>query len=196
MLLTLTLFLFLLPYLSVSCPFCTCNSLPFISPLLFLLPQYEILSSIKAPTTLFLNLLGVFLFSSLDHELLWDRGHILVLCGLSVEWSAWQSLTDAISSFIVSSLPLRSSVCPIVFSPLSFPVPSPQPTFCPFLLQTVYSALGLRDACRSLPQSIQLFQDIAQEFSDDLHHIASLIGKVVSGRMRQSPWGPRGERRD
>ncbi|XP_064453473.1 mutS protein homolog 5 isoform X3 [Mirounga angustirostris] len=53
------------------------------------------------------------------------------------------------------------------------------PAFCPFLLQTVYSALGLRDACRSLPQSIQLFQDIAQEFSDDLHHIASLIGKVV-----------------
>ncbi|XP_060225030.1 mutS protein homolog 5 isoform X3 [Meriones unguiculatus] len=48
------------------------------------------------------------------------------------------------------------------------------------LLQTVYSALGLRDACRSLPQSIQLFQDIAQEFSDDLHHIASLIGKVVN----------------
>eukprot|EP00070_Physeter_catodon_P027404 XP_028334298.1 mutS protein homolog 5 isoform X13 [Physeter catodon] len=46
-------------------------------------------------------------------------------------------------------------------------------------LQTVYSALGLRDACRSLPQSIQLFRDIAQEFSDDLHHIASLIGKVV-----------------
>ncbi|OBS60140.1 hypothetical protein A6R68_08767 [Neotoma lepida] len=44
---------------------------------------------------------------------------------------------------------------------------------------TVYSALGLRDACRSLPQAIQLFQDIAQEFSDDLHHIASLIGKVV-----------------
>ncbi|XP_057160855.1 mutS protein homolog 5 isoform X1 [Ursus arctos] len=54
-----------------------------------------------------------------------------------------------------------------------------KPTFCPFLLQTVYSALGLRDACRSLPQAIQLFQDIAQEFSDDLHHIASLIGKVV-----------------
>lgn len=53
---------------------------------------------------------------------------------------------------------------------------------CPFLLQTVYSALGLRDACRSLPQSIQLFRDIAQEFSDDLHHIASLIGKVVSRR--------------
>ncbi|XP_070101393.1 mutS protein homolog 5 isoform X4 [Equus caballus] len=47
------------------------------------------------------------------------------------------------------------------------------------LYKTVYSALGLRDACRSLPQSIQLFQDISQEFSDDLHHIASLIGKVV-----------------
>lgn len=53
------------------------------------------------------------------------------------------------------------------------------PFLCPFLLQTVYSALGLRDACRSLPQSIQLFRDIAQEFSNDLHHIASLIGKVV-----------------
>ncbi|XP_063135078.1 mutS protein homolog 5 isoform X4 [Rattus norvegicus] len=47
------------------------------------------------------------------------------------------------------------------------------------LYKTVYSALGLRDACRSLPQSIQLFRDITQEFSDDLHHIASLIGKVV-----------------
>ncbi|XP_008573262.1 PREDICTED: mutS protein homolog 5 isoform X3 [Galeopterus variegatus] len=47
------------------------------------------------------------------------------------------------------------------------------------LYKTVYSALGLRDACRSLPQSIQIFRDIAQEFSDDLHHIASLIGKVV-----------------
>lgn len=54
-------------------------------------------------------------------------------------------------------------------------------------LQTVYSALGLRDACRSLPQSIQLFRDIAQEFSDDLHHIASLIGKVVSGRKDTAP---------
>ncbi|XP_004621345.2 mutS protein homolog 5 isoform X1 [Sorex araneus] len=47
------------------------------------------------------------------------------------------------------------------------------------LYKTVYSALGLRDACRSLPQSIQLFQDITLEFSDDLYHIASLIGKVV-----------------
>nr|XP_024653675.1 mutS protein homolog 5 isoform X5 [Macaca nemestrina] len=47
------------------------------------------------------------------------------------------------------------------------------------LYKTVYGALGLRDACRSLPQSIQLFRDIAHEFSDDLHHIASLIGKVV-----------------
>ncbi|KFO21054.1 MutS protein like protein 5 [Fukomys damarensis] len=47
------------------------------------------------------------------------------------------------------------------------------------LYKTVYSALGLRDACRSLPQSIWLFRAIAQEFSDDLYHIASLIGKVV-----------------
>ncbi|XP_066217557.1 mutS protein homolog 5 [Saccopteryx leptura] len=47
------------------------------------------------------------------------------------------------------------------------------------LYKTVCSALGLRDACRSLPQSVQLFRDIAQEFSDDLHHVVSLIGKVV-----------------
>lgn len=41
----------------------------------------------------------------------------------------------------------------------------------------LYSALGLQGAapCRS---PFQLFQDIAQEFSDDLHHIASLtLGK-------------------
>lgn len=59
----------------------------------------------------------------------------------------------------------------------------------------MYSALGLRDACRSLPQSIQLFRDIAQEFSDDLHHIARLIGKVVS-RIKKNPslWGTRGKR--
>ena len=74
----------------------------------------------------------------------------------------------------------------------SIPVPWPQlglawaPLFCSLLLQTVYSALGLRDACRSLPQSIPLFRDIAQEFSDDLHHITSLIGKVVSGRKKDS----------
>ncbi|XP_027732494.1 mutS protein homolog 5 isoform X2 [Vombatus ursinus] len=47
------------------------------------------------------------------------------------------------------------------------------------LYKTVCSALGLRDTCRSLPRSIQLFQDITQEFSDDLHHIACLINKVV-----------------
>ncbi|XP_051852195.1 mutS protein homolog 5 [Antechinus flavipes] len=47
------------------------------------------------------------------------------------------------------------------------------------LYETVYSALGLRDTCRSLPQSTQLFRDIAQEFSDDLCHIACLINKVV-----------------
>ncbi|KAH0505801.1 MutS protein-like protein 5 [Microtus ochrogaster] len=62
------------------------------------------------------------------------------------------------------------------------PLSSPEWGHLPWLsvLQTVYSALGLRDACRSLPQSIQLFRDIAQEFSDDLHHVASLIGKVVN----------------
>lgn len=62
-----------------------------------------------------------------------------------------------------------------------------------FRLQTVYSALGLRDACRSLPQSIQLFREIAQEFTDDLLYIASLIGKVVSEGKGQSTHGGRGE---
>ncbi|XP_074167535.1 mutS protein homolog 5 isoform X3 [Sminthopsis crassicaudata] len=47
------------------------------------------------------------------------------------------------------------------------------------LYETVHSALGLRDTCRSLPQSTQLFRDITQEFSDDLCHIACLINKVV-----------------
>lgn len=37
------------------------------------------LGSIKAPMTLFLNLLGVFLSSSLDCELIWDRDHILLV---------------------------------------------------------------------------------------------------------------------
>lgn len=60
----------------------------------------------------------------------------------------------------------------------------------------MYSALGLRDACRSLPQSIQLFQDISQEFSDDLHHIASLIGKVVSGKKEAEHLGNYGRERE
>ncbi|XP_038624503.1 mutS protein homolog 5 isoform X1 [Tachyglossus aculeatus] len=47
------------------------------------------------------------------------------------------------------------------------------------LYKTVYSALGLRDTCRALPGSIRLFRDVAQEFTDDLHHIARLISKVV-----------------
>lgn len=92
-------------------------------------------------------------------------------------------------AFEIFSLSLLLCFSLLVFVLLSPPLsPHLSPAWvwatllCPFLLQTVYSALGLRDACRSLPQSIQLFWDIAQEFSDDLHHIASLIGKVVSGR--------------
>ncbi|XP_071074503.1 mutS protein homolog 5 isoform X2 [Dasypus novemcinctus] len=73
-------------------------------------------------------------------------------------------------------LPFPPLLPQAVYSALGLPGRLPFP---PLLPQTVYSALGLRDACRSLPRSIQLFQDIAQEFSDDLHHIASLIGKVV-----------------
>nr|XP_020646346.1 mutS protein homolog 5 [Pogona vitticeps]XP_020646347.1 mutS protein homolog 5 [Pogona vitticeps]XP_020646348.1 mutS protein homolog 5 [Pogona vitticeps] len=47
------------------------------------------------------------------------------------------------------------------------------------LYKTVYNAVCLRDTCRSLPSSIELFQTISQVFTDDLHYIASLISKVV-----------------
>ncbi|XP_044064543.1 mutS protein homolog 5 isoform X6 [Siniperca chuatsi] len=47
------------------------------------------------------------------------------------------------------------------------------------LYKTVYSAVCIRDTVRHLPQSIQLFRDISEELSDDLHHIASLISRVV-----------------
>lgn len=48
------------------------------------------------------------------------------------------------------------------------------------LLQTVYSAVCIRDRVRHLPQSIQLFHDISKGFSDDLPYIASLISQIVS----------------
>ncbi|XP_071759458.1 mutS protein homolog 5 [Centroberyx gerrardi] len=47
------------------------------------------------------------------------------------------------------------------------------------LYKTVYSAVCIRDTVRLLPQSIQLFRDISEGFSDDLHNIASLISRVV-----------------
>ncbi|KAK1786485.1 hypothetical protein P4O66_018161 [Electrophorus voltai] len=47
------------------------------------------------------------------------------------------------------------------------------------LYKTVYSAVGIRDTVRSLPQTIQLFQEISEGFVDDLHYIAALISKVV-----------------
>ncbi|XP_062322042.1 mutS protein homolog 5 isoform X5 [Osmerus eperlanus] len=47
------------------------------------------------------------------------------------------------------------------------------------LYKTVYSAVCIRDTLRSLPQSIQLFQDISEGFSDDLYYIASLISRVI-----------------
>ncbi|KAM6365911.1 LOW QUALITY PROTEIN: mutS protein homolog 5 [Alca torda] len=47
------------------------------------------------------------------------------------------------------------------------------------LYKTVYSAVCLRDTCRSLPNTIELFQTISRVFTDDLHYIASLISKVV-----------------
>uniref|UniRef100_A0AAQ5Y2F3 MutS protein homolog 5 n=1 Tax=Amphiprion ocellaris TaxID=80972 RepID=A0AAQ5Y2F3_AMPOC len=47
------------------------------------------------------------------------------------------------------------------------------------IYKTVYSAVCIRDTVRHLPQSIQLFRDISEGFSDDLHYIASLISRVV-----------------
>ncbi len=45
--------------------------------------------------------------------------------------------------------------------------------------QTVYNALCIRDLIRSMPQSIQLFSEISQNFTDDLFYIATYISKVV-----------------
>uniref|UniRef100_A0A3P8UH54 MutS homolog 5 n=1 Tax=Cynoglossus semilaevis TaxID=244447 RepID=A0A3P8UH54_CYNSE len=47
------------------------------------------------------------------------------------------------------------------------------------LYKTVYSAVCIRDTVRHLPQSIQLFHEISQGFSEDLHQIASIISRVV-----------------
>ncbi|XP_008938084.1 PREDICTED: mutS protein homolog 5 [Merops nubicus] len=47
------------------------------------------------------------------------------------------------------------------------------------LCKTAYSAVCLRDTCRSLPNAIELFQSISRVFTDDLHYIAGLISKVV-----------------
>lgn len=49
--------------------------------------------------------------------------------------------------------------------------------------QTVYSAVGIRDTVRSLPQTVQLFREISEELADDLHYIATLISKVVRLRF-------------
>ncbi|XP_057264568.1 mutS protein homolog 5 isoform X1 [Pezoporus wallicus] len=47
------------------------------------------------------------------------------------------------------------------------------------LYKTACSAVCLRDTCRSLPKTIELFQTISRVFTDDLQYIASLISKVV-----------------
>lgn len=51
--------------------------------------------------------------------------------------------------------------------------------------QTVYSAVGIRDTVRSLPQTVQLFREISEEVTDDLHYIATLISKVVRLQFHQ-----------
>uniref|UniRef100_A0A3B3XQW6 DNA mismatch repair proteins mutS family domain-containing protein n=1 Tax=Poecilia mexicana TaxID=48701 RepID=A0A3B3XQW6_9TELE len=45
--------------------------------------------------------------------------------------------------------------------------------------QTVYSAVCIRDSMRHLPQSIQLFWEISEKLSEDLHYVAALINRVV-----------------
>lgn len=45
--------------------------------------------------------------------------------------------------------------------------------------QTVCSAVCIRDKVCRLPQSIQLFHDVSEGFSDDLSYIASLISRIV-----------------
>ncbi|XP_053288952.1 mutS protein homolog 5 [Pleuronectes platessa] len=47
------------------------------------------------------------------------------------------------------------------------------------LYKTVYSTVCIRDTVRHLAQSIQLFREISEGFSDDLHHISSVISRVV-----------------
>ncbi|XP_057690650.1 mutS protein homolog 5 isoform X3 [Corythoichthys intestinalis] len=47
------------------------------------------------------------------------------------------------------------------------------------IFKTVCNAVCIRDTIRHFPQSIQLFRDISEGFSDDLQHISSLISRVV-----------------
>lgn len=47
------------------------------------------------------------------------------------------------------------------------------------LYKTAYNAVCLRDICRSLPNTTELFQTISLVFTDDLNYIANLISKVV-----------------
>ncbi|XP_017165022.1 mutS protein homolog 5 isoform X4 [Poecilia reticulata] len=47
------------------------------------------------------------------------------------------------------------------------------------LYKTVFSAVCIRDSMRHLPQSIQLFREISEKLSEDLHYVAALINRVV-----------------
>ncbi|KAM8952755.1 mutS protein homolog 5 [Pelodytes ibericus] len=47
------------------------------------------------------------------------------------------------------------------------------------LYKTVYNAVCIGDTCRSLPQTVSLFSQIAAAFSNDLRYIAGIISKVV-----------------
>nr|XP_055053213.1 mutS protein homolog 5 isoform X2 [Misgurnus anguillicaudatus] len=47
------------------------------------------------------------------------------------------------------------------------------------LYKTVYSAVCIVDTVRTLPQNIQLFSEISENFTNDLFYIATFISKVV-----------------
>ncbi|XP_050984827.1 mutS protein homolog 5 [Labeo rohita] len=58
-------------------------------------------------------------------------------------------------------------------------VTNPKVVIWQSLYKTVYSALCIRDTIRAVPQPIQLFSEISQNFTDDLFYIATCISKVV-----------------
>ncbi|RXN03580.1 mutS -like protein [Labeo rohita] len=58
-------------------------------------------------------------------------------------------------------------------------VTNPKVVIWQSLYKTMYSALCIRDTIRAVPQPIQLFSEISQNFTDDLFYIATCISKVV-----------------
>uniref|UniRef100_A0AAY4E661 DNA mismatch repair proteins mutS family domain-containing protein n=1 Tax=Denticeps clupeoides TaxID=299321 RepID=A0AAY4E661_9TELE len=77
----------------------------------------------------------------------------------------------------IRSIPVQSTLILVVSFNHSF-MQHTLISFC-HRLYTVYNGVCIRDTVRSLPQSIQLFHEISEAFTEDLFYIASLISKVV-----------------